>query len=40
MGVRAILLVEDSVRYYSTYLPLLYMLVLQQNSKAVKDALN
>ncbi|MGM9788088.1 MAG: PEP/pyruvate-binding domain-containing protein [Candidatus Cryptobacteroides sp.] len=40
MGVRAILLVEDSVRYYSTYLPLLYMLVLQQNRKAVKDALN
>ena len=40
MGVRAILLVEDSVRYYSTYLPLLYMLVLQQNSKSVKDALN
>ena len=28
-GVRAILLVEDSVRYYSTYLPLLYKLVLQ-----------
>ena len=27
-GVRAILLVEDSVRYYSTYLPLLYKLVL------------
>ena len=26
-GVRAILLVEDSVRYYSTYLPLLYKLV-------------
>ena len=30
-GVRAIILVEDSVRYYSTYLPLLYKLVLQQN---------
>ncbi len=40
MGVRAILLVEDSVRYYSTYLPLLYKLVLQQNSEAVRDALN
>ncbi|MFA6858278.1 MAG: phosphoenolpyruvate synthase, partial [Bacteroidales bacterium] len=32
MGARVILLVEDSVRYYSTYLPLLYKLVLQQNS--------
>ena len=39
-GVRAILLVEDSVRYYSTYLPLLYKLVLQQNSNAIQDALN
>ena len=39
-GVRAILLVEDSVRYYSTYLPLLYTLVLQQNAVAIRDALN
>ena len=39
-GVRAILLVEDSVRYYSYYLPLLYRLVLQQNSIAIRDALN
>ena len=39
-GVRAILLVEDSIRYYSTYLPLLYKLVLQQNIIALKDALN
>jgi len=39
-GVRAIMLVEDSVRYYSTYLPLLYKLVLHQNSIAIRDALN
>ncbi len=39
-GVQAILLVEDSVRYYSTYLPLLYKLVLQQNAAAIMDALN
>ena len=39
-GVQCILLVEDSVRYYSTYLPLLYKLVLQQNSAAILDALN
>lgn len=39
-GVQAILLVEDSVRYYSTYLPLLYKLALQQNSDAIRDALN
>jgi len=40
MDVRVILLVEDSVRYYSTYLPLLYKLVLQQNSAAIRDTLN
>lgn len=39
-GVRAILLIEDSVRYYSTYLPVLYKLVLQQNSDAIRDTLN
>ena len=39
-GVQCILLVEDSVRYYSTYLPLLYKLVLQQNFDAIRDALN
>lgn len=39
-GVQAILLVEDSVRYYSAYLPELYKLVLQQNMDSIKDALN
>lgn len=39
-GVRTIILVEDSVRYYSTYLPVLYKLILQQNSIAIRDALN
>ena len=40
MGARAILLIEDSVRYYSTYLPLLYKIVLQQNSESIRDTLN
>ena len=40
MGARAILLIEDSVRYYSTYLPILYKLVLQQNNEAIRDTLN
>ena len=39
-SVQCILLVEDSVRYYSSYLTLLYKLVLQQNIAALKDALN
>lgn len=40
VGVQAILLVEDSIRYYSTYLPALYKLVLQQNVASIRDALN
>ena len=39
-GVQCILLVEDSVRYYSTYLPELYRLIIQQNNAAIRDALN
>lgn len=39
-GVQSILLVEDSVRYYSTYLPAIYKLVLQQSSEFLKEALN
>ena len=38
-GVQAILLVEDSVRFYSTYLPALYKLILQQSTEFLKDAL-
>ncbi len=39
-GVQSILLVEDSIRYYSTYLPAIYKLVLQQNRVSIRDALN
>ena len=39
-GVQAILLVEDSIRYYSTYLPELYKLVLTQSNEFLKEALN
>lgn len=39
-GVQAILLVEDSVRFYSTYLPELYRLILKQNTEFLKDAFN
>lgn len=37
IGVQAILLVEDSIRYYSTYLPELYKLVLKQSAEFLKD---
>lgn len=40
VGVQAILLVEDSVRYYSTYLPTIYKLILQQTAESLKEALN
>lgn len=39
-GVRAILLVEDSIRYYSNYLPELYKLVLTQNNEFLRETLN
>jgi CheY-like chemotaxis protein len=40
VGVQSILLVEDSVRYYSTYLPAIYKIVLQQGSEFLKETLN
>lgn len=40
VGVQAILLVEDSIRFYSTYLPLIYRLVLQQSQEFITEALN
>ncbi len=40
VGVQCILLVEASIKYYSTYLPAIYKLVLQQNSEFLKEALN
>lgn len=40
VGVQAILLVEDSVRYYSTYLPELYKLILMQTREFLTETLN
>jgi CheY-like chemotaxis protein len=40
VGVQAILLVEDSVRYISAFLPLLYKVVLEQSMEFMKEALN
>ena len=39
-GVQAILLVEDSVRYVSSYLPSLYKIVLEQSKNFAREALN
>ncbi|MCC8088137.1 MAG: phosphoenolpyruvate synthase [Rikenellaceae bacterium] len=40
VGVQSILLVEDNIRYYSTYLPAIYKLVLLQSSEFLSEALN
>ncbi len=40
VGVQSIILVEDSVRYYSTYLPELYRMILKQSAEFLKETLN
>ena len=40
VGVQTILLIEDSIRFYSSALPLLYKFVLQQSKDFSKEALN
>lgn len=40
IGVQAILLVEDNVRFYSAYLPDLYRTVIRQTNEFVREALN
>ncbi|PKN57545.1 MAG: hypothetical protein CVU56_10485 [Deltaproteobacteria bacterium HGW-Deltaproteobacteria-14] len=38
--VQSILLVEDSVRFYSAFLPLLYQELVQQNHRVIADSMN
>ncbi|RCW32693.1 PEP/pyruvate-binding domain-containing protein [Marinilabilia salmonicolor] len=40
VGVQSILLVEDSVRFYSSYLPLIYKIVFKQSKKFMHEGLN
>lgn len=40
VGVQAILLVEDSVRFYSSYLPLLYRIIYTQSKEFMAEGLN
>ena len=40
IGVQAILLIEDSVRYISSYLPNLYRIILEQSKEFMREALN
>ncbi|MFA6844931.1 MAG: PEP/pyruvate-binding domain-containing protein [Sphaerochaetaceae bacterium] len=38
--VQVIILVEDSVRFYSSYLPLMYTCLIQENNSTILEALN
>ncbi|NVO08964.1 MAG: response regulator [Bacteroidales bacterium] len=40
IGVQAIILVEDSVRYYSVFLPNIYKIIFRQSKSFMKEALN
>lgn len=40
IGVKAILLVEDSLRFYSRYLPIIYKIILQQSDAFMSEGLN
>jgi len=40
VGVQAIILVEDSVRFYSSYLPNIYKIILRQSVRFMQEGLN
>lgn len=40
IGVKAILLVEDSLRFYSRYLPIIYKIILKQTHSFMSEGLN
>jgi hypothetical protein len=40
IGVKAILLVEDSLRFYSRYLPIIYKIILKQSDAFMSEGLN
>ncbi len=40
VGVQTIILVEDSVRFYSSYLPHIYKIIFKQSQQFMKEALN
>jgi len=40
VGVQTILLVEDSIRFYSSYLPTIYKIILKQSHKFMTEGLN
>jgi len=39
-GVQSIILIEDNIRFYSSYLPLIYTEVLQQSQELMQEGIN
>src|SRR3990172_2299317 len=39
-GVQSIILIEDNVRYYSSYLPIIYSEVLNQSRRLIQEGIN
>lgn len=39
-GVQSIILVEDNVKFYSTYLPLIYKVILKQSQQLLSEGVN
>lgn len=40
VGVQSIILVEDSIRFYSSYLPLIYTEIFQQSHSLIQESVN
>jgi CheY-like chemotaxis protein len=40
VGVQSIILIEDNIRFYSSYLPLIYTEVLQQSQRLLQEGIN
>lgn len=40
VGVQSIILIEDSVRFYSTFLPIIYLEILKQAQRLISEGIN
>jgi len=40
VGVQSIILIEDNVRYYSSFLPLIYMEIMKQSQQLISEGIN
>ena len=40
VGVQSIILIEDNVRFYSSYLPILYTEILKQSQRLISEGIN